>query len=76
MLNCLLRIDELNLANCFVERAEAKSSKEFTDFLGDELEEVHNELRLAGEAGPKLWILRCDSNRAGIEMADTHHDAA
>ena len=45
-------------------------------FLGDEAEEVDDELRLAGELLAQLRILRRDADRAGVEVADAHHDAA
>ena len=44
--------------------------------LGDELEEVHDELGLAGEALAQLGVLRGDADRAGVEVADAHHHAA
>src|SRR5204863_7855571 len=43
--------------------------------FGDELEEVDDELRLAGEPLAQLRILRRDTDRTGVEMADPHHDA-
>src|SRR3546814_15782011 len=33
-------------------------------------------LRLAGEAGAKHRVLRRDADRAGVEVAFAHHDAA
>ena len=42
----------------------------------DELEEVDDELRLAGEPLAQLGVLRGDADRAGVEVADAHHDAA
>ena len=44
--------------------------------LGDVLEEGLDELRLAREPLPQLGILRRDADRAGVEVADPHHDAA
>ena len=43
---------------------------------GDEPEEVHDVVGLAGEALAELGILRGDADRAGVEVADPHHDAA
>ena len=42
----------------------------------DELEEVLDELGLAGELLAQLRILRRDADRARVEMADAHHHAA
>ena len=44
--------------------------------LGDELEEVDDELGLAGEPLAQLGVLRGDADRAGVEVADAHHHAA
>ena len=42
----------------------------------EELEEVHDELGLAGEPLAQLGVLRRDADRAGVEVADAHHHAA
>ena len=44
--------------------------------LGHELEEVDDELRLAGEALPQHRVLGGDADRTGVEVADPHHHAA
>ena len=59
-----------------VDASEAELRHPFPDFLGDHLEVVHDVLRFAGELLAKHGILRRDANRAGIQMADAHHDAA
>src|SRR5690606_41564841 len=59
-----------------VDRAEAQLREVLADLLGDELEEVHHELRLAAEALAQLGVLGRDPDRAGIQVADPHHDAA
>ena len=45
-------------------------------FLGDEHEEVGDVLGLADEAVAQLGVLRRDADRAGVEVALAHHDAA
>ncbi len=45
-------------------------------FLGDEEEEVDDVLGLAGEALAQHRVLGGDADRAGVEMALAHHDAA
>ena len=50
--------------------------EELAHLLGDELEEVDDELGLAGELLAQLGVLRGDADRAGVEVADAHHDAA
>ena len=64
------------MADRLVERAEAELGEVLADLLGDELEEVHDELRLAGEPRAQLRVLGRDADRAGVEVADAHHDAA
>ena len=44
--------------------------------LGQEQEEVLHELRLAGEPLAQHRVLGGDADRAGVEVADPHHDAA
>ena len=43
---------------------------------GDEAHEVDDVLRVAGELLAQLRVLRRDADRAGVEVADAHHDAA
>ena len=45
-------------------------------FLGDEAHEVDDVLGLAGELLAQLRVLRGHADRAGVQMADAHHDAA
>ena len=44
--------------------------------FGDELEEVLDELGLAGEAFAQHGVLGRDAHRARVEVADPHHHAA
>ena len=43
---------------------------------GDEAHEVDDVLGLAGELLAQLRVLRGDADRAGVQVADAHHDAA
>ncbi len=45
-------------------------------FLGQQEEEIDDVLRLAGELLAQLGVLRGDADRAGVQMALAHHDAA
>jgi hypothetical protein len=76
MVDSLFRIDELNLPDGFVERAEPERGEQLANFFSDEFKKVDDELWFARETGPKLRILRCHSDWACIEMTNTHHDAA
>ena len=54
-------------------RARAMSSRTSSAMKREEVDDV---LGLAGELLAQLRILRGDADRAGVEMADAHHDAA
>ena len=57
-------------------RAEAERGHDLAQLLGDEEEIVDHMLGRAGEAGAQHRILGGDADRAGVEMALAHHDAA
>ena len=57
-------------------RADAERGHQLPGLLGDEEEEVDDVLGLAGEALAQLRVLRRDADRAGVQVADAHHDAA
>ena len=71
-----LDVEAVGAADHLVDRAEAELRHQLAHFLGDEAEEVLDELRRAGELLAQLRILRRDADRAGVQMADAHHDAA
>src|SRR5665647_3270328 len=57
-------------------RPEAQQGQVLADLLGDELEEVHDEVGLPIELLAKGRVLGGDADRAGVKVADPHHDAA
>src|SRR5207248_8638877 len=65
-------LQAIDAADHFVDRAEAEPGHVLAHFLGDEAEEVDNELRLARELLAQLRILRRDADRARVEVADAH----
>ena len=69
-------VEHLGLADHLVEGAVAERSHDLAHFLGDEEEIVDDVLGLAGEALAQHRVLRGDADRAGVEMALAHHDAA
>ena len=69
-------VEHLALADHLVERAIAHRRHQRAHFLGDEEEEVDDVLGLADEALAQHRVLRGDADRAGVEMALAHHDAA
>ena len=52
------------------------SGEERADLLGDHEQVVDDLLGLAVEAPPQLGVLARDPDRAGVQVADPHHDAA
>ena len=72
----LAHVEFVDLADHLAERAEAELRHQLAHFLGDEEEEVDHVLRLAGEALAQHRVLRGDADRAGVQMALAHHDAA
>ncbi len=69
-------VEQVVAADDLVEAAVAERREELAHLLGEELEEVHDELRLAGEARAQLGVLGRDADGAGVQVADAHHDAA
>ena len=76
MLGGLSGVQRADLPHHLVDGAEAQLRHQFPDLFGDEHEEVLDELRLAHEALAQHRILGGDADRAGVEVADPHHDAA
>ena len=72
----LIPVQHFSLADHFVERAVAELSHQRPDIFGDEKEIVDDMLRLANEALAQDWVLRRDADRARVQMALAHHDAA
>ena len=72
----LAAVEHLHLPDHFIEAAVAQRGHDFPHFLGDEEEEVDDVLGLAGEALAQHRVLGGDADRAGVEVALAHHDAA
>ena len=69
-------VEHLGMADGLVDAAEAQLGQVLPDVLGDEPEEVLDELGLAVETRPQFRVLGRHAHRAGVEVADPHHDAA
>ena len=71
-----VHVDLFHVADHFVDATEAKLGHVLAHLLGDEEEEVDDVLRCAGEALAQNGILGGDADRAGIQVALAHHNAA
>ena len=69
-------VEHLHLADHLVEGAVAERGHQLAHLLGDEEEIIDDVLGLALEALAQHRVLRGDADRAGVEMALAHHDAA
>ena len=69
-------VEQLALADHLVEGAVAERRHDLAHFLGDEEEVVDDVLGLADETLAQHRILGRDPDRAGVEVALAHHDAA
>ncbi len=56
--------------------AEAQLRHDLAQVLRNEAHEIHDVLGRAGELLPQARILRRDACGAGVQVTDTHHDAA
>ena len=72
----LLLVQHLPLADHLIERAVAKFGHQRAHLFGDEEEIIDDMLRLAGKALAQNRVLRRDADRASVQMAFAHHDAA
>ena len=69
-------VEQIGTADQIVELADAELSHDFACFFGNEEEVIHDVFRLAGEALTEHRILGGDADRAGVQVALAHHDAA
>ena len=76
MFDHLLLVEHLHLADHLGEGAKAQGRQPFAHLLSDEEQEIDDVLGLAEETLAQLRILRGNADRAGVEMAFAHHDAA
>ena len=72
----LVLVEHVGLADHFIEGAEAHFGHQFTHFLRDEEEVVDHVLGLAGELAAQFRVLGRNADRAGVQVALAHHDAA
>ena len=76
MLDRFLHLDHVDAADHVFELAEAELRHHLANLFGNEEEVVDDVLRSAFELRAKCRILRRNSDRARIQVALAHHDAA
>ena len=76
VLDRLVLHEQVRAADELVDRADAQRRHDLADLLGDEEEEVDDVLGRALEALAQLRVLRGDADRARVQVAGAHHDAA
>ena len=69
-------VEQVGAADQIIELANAEPGHDFAHFLGNEEEIIDHMFRLTGEALAQLGILRRNADRASIQVALAHHDAA
>ena len=69
-------VEHLGVPDRLGDRAEPERREVLAHLLGDVLEERDDELGLAAEPLAQLGVLRRDTDRTRVEMADAHHHAA
>ena len=69
-------LDFIGPTNHVIHGPEAELGHILADFLSNELHEIHCVDRVAHEFLAQCRILGRDADRAGVEMADPHHNTA
>ena len=69
-------VEQIGAANQFVEGADAHLGHDFAHFFSHEEEVVDDVLGLARELLAQDRVLSGDADRAGVQVAFAHHDAA
>ena len=76
MVDRLLCPELIRTADHLMKLAEPELRHQLANFFGHKKEIVHDVFRLAGELRPQQRIVGGDADRAGVQMALPHHDAA
>ena len=71
-----VELQQVGPADEVVEAADPQPGHDLPGLVGHQEEVVHDVLGGALEAPSQLRVLRGDADRAGVEVADPHHDAA
>ena len=74
--NGVVHVEQVAAAASIVKALETKAGEDFTDFVGDEVQEVLDVFRFALEMLAEFRILRGKAHRALVRMAAAVHNAA
>ena len=69
-------VEAFRVAYHVLDGSEPALRHDFTEFLSDEAHEVYHVFGLAREVFAQFGVLGCDAHRAGVFLADAHHQAA
>ena len=72
----LAHVEQVGASDQILEPAHAETGHDLPHLLGDQHQVVDGLLGRAAEALAQLGILGGDPDRAGVQVADAHHDAA
>lgn len=75
MSNRFPRLKAIGASDHFLDRAEAHLRHELTQLLSNKSHEIHHMLWLTGKLSAQPRVLRGDASRAGIQVANPHHNA-
>src|SRR5712664_2334070 len=76
MLDALLRIEQIRSADKIAELPDPQVRHQLARLLGDEKKVVHHVFGFPGEFLAQYRVLRRHADRAGVQVAFAHHDAA
>ena len=76
MIDRFLDLEAIDTANHSIHLPKTELGHQLANFFGNHAHEIDDVLRFAHESLAQLRVLRRNTNRAGIQMANAHHDTA
>ena len=72
----LLHAQQVGTAHQLIHAPDAQLCHVLSQLLSDETHEIDHVFRFSAESLSQLRVLGSDADRTGVQVADTHHDAA
>lgn len=72
----LVDFEEVRSSNHLLDRSQPELGHDLSQFIGNVEAEIDDVLGLTSEFGSQFWRLSCDTDRAGSEVALSHHDTS